>query len=84
MCGFAGVIKRNVVEDKDVKDVMRMNEMIRYRGPDSEGYYNSDWFTCANSRLAIIDLNERANLPMFDDEKRYILFLTERYTTLKI
>ncbi|MFA4991095.1 MAG: asparagine synthase (glutamine-hydrolyzing) [Candidatus Omnitrophota bacterium] len=74
MCGFACVVKKGRVNDKDIKDIELMNRAIRHRGPDSEGYYHSDFFAGASSRLAIIDLDERANQPMLDEEKRRVLF----------
>lgn len=74
MCGFVGVITKGIISNSDLESIRLMNNSIRHRGPDSEGYYNSDFFAGAHSRLAIIDLRERANQPMLDENKRYVLF----------
>lgn len=72
MCGITGVYNFG---DESIKndDVVRMNEQIIHRGPDSgkvELYGN-----CAlgHRRLSIIDLSESANQPMTSSNDRYVM-----------
>ncbi len=55
MCGICGLAHgdRRPAE-RDV--LVRMNEAIRHRGPDSDGFYSDDGIGLAVRRLAIIDL----------------------------
>jgi asparagine synthase (glutamine-hydrolysing) len=59
MCGIAGILGPR----PDDGIVPRMIDVIRHRGPDSQGYYNSGEVQIGYCRLAINDLSERANQP---------------------
>src|SRR5688572_29978510 len=88
MCGFAGVI---AWEDKyrTSREVLaRMSAAVAHRGPDGEGsWFNHEGEVTAERpqaalafrRLAIIDLDPRANQPMTDGEGRWIVFNGEIY-----
>ena len=55
MCGICGIAlpdRRPVARES----LLRMNEAIRHRGPDSDGYYSSDGVGLGVRRLAIIDV----------------------------
>ena len=57
-----------------------MTAHMRVRGPDSEGIWASAGVTFGHRRLAILDLNERANQPMVSADGRYtIVFNGEIY-----
>ncbi len=55
MCGICGVAQA-AREGGDRALLGRMNDAIRHRGPDSDGYYCADGIGLAVRRLAIIDL----------------------------
>jgi asparagine synthase (glutamine-hydrolysing) len=55
MCGIAGIV-RNDGAPVDRQLVTRMNEAIRHRGPDDDGFYFHDGVGLAMRRLSIIDL----------------------------
>jgi asparagine synthase (glutamine-hydrolysing) len=59
MCGIAGILGPR----PDDGIVPRMIDVIRHRGPDSQGYYHSSGVQIGYCRLAINDLSERANQP---------------------
>ena len=54
MCGIAGIVKKHsLVQDKELR---KMSENIRHRGPDNTGYYLHEKVGLAHTRLSIIDL----------------------------
>jgi asparagine synthetase B (glutamine-hydrolysing) len=57
MCGICGVVsfEPNVPLDRSL--LQRMNNSIRHRGPDDEGYYQDEQASLAMRRLSIIDLH---------------------------
>jgi asparagine synthase (glutamine-hydrolysing) len=55
VCGIAGIVRSDGAPvDREL--VARMNEAIRHRGPDEDGFYFSGGVGLAMRRLAIIDL----------------------------
>src|SRR5438093_1571689 len=55
MCGIAGIVNKDGAPvDREL--LARMNEAIRHRGPDDDGFYFGDGVGLAMRRLAIIDL----------------------------
>ena len=54
MCGIAGIVKRNVIRDKNI--INSMVESIKHRGPDGKGVYFFDNCVLGHTRLTIIDL----------------------------
>ncbi len=53
MCGFVGFVDKNKDKDKNIK---RMADIIKHRGPDSDGYFTDDNIALGFRRLSIIDL----------------------------
>jgi asparagine synthase (glutamine-hydrolysing) len=88
MCGFAGIVtwdNRHRVH-RDVLE--RMSARIAHRGPDDQGLWiNHEEEATAERpqvglafrRLAIIDLDERANQPFTDGQGRWLVFNGEIY-----
>jgi len=67
MCGICGELRF----DKQVAQldiIHRMMDKLAARGPDNAGDYQDGVLALGHRRLAIIDLSERANQPMFDSE----------------
>jgi asparagine synthase (glutamine-hydrolysing) len=56
MCGICGAVsfEPDVLLDRSI--LRRMNDSIRHRGPDDEGYYQDAQASLAMRRLSIIDL----------------------------
>ncbi|MCW8944106.1 MAG: N-acetylglutaminylglutamine amidotransferase, partial [Sedimenticola sp.] len=52
----------------DLEAIARMTRRLAPRGPDHEGSYSDGPLGFGHRRLAIIDLSERANQPMVDQE----------------
>lgn len=60
--------------------VQRMTERMHSRGPDAKGVWQSEGVVLGHRRLAIIDLDNRANQPMVSGDRRHaIVFNGEIY-----
>jgi len=68
MCGIFGIVSNSIVRDLD-----NSLELLKRRGPDFVGKINAEFsngsvsrhFALGQTRLSIIDLNDRANQPFF-------------------
>lgn len=58
MCGINGY------SFPDNELIVRMNHVLRHRGPDGEGIFVDEKVTLGHRRLAIIDLTEKGKQPM--------------------
>ena len=78
MCGIAGIVRRDGAQiDREL--LARMNDAIRHRGPDDDGFYFSDGVGLAMRRLAIIDLKS-GHQPIHNaDSTAWIVFNGEIY-----
>lgn len=69
MCGLAGIISLgSPLGEDDVRTGRRMVGLLHHRGPDSAGELLDDRCYLGNTRLSIIDLTDRASLPMSNDD----------------
>jgi asparagine synthase (glutamine-hydrolysing) len=57
MCGICGVVSFHPDIPVEPSILKRMNDSIRHRGPDDEGYYQDARASLAMRRLSIIDLH---------------------------
>ncbi len=92
MCGFSFGISK----DKNlINEIKLMNKKIVHRGPDKEKFVNSDIFerrkekrlinfSAGFRRLKIIDLSNKANQPMFYDNRYLIVFNGEIYNYIEL
>ena len=60
MCGICGVVGRQV----DEKEIRRMLDAIKHRGPDDEGVFQTDNVFLGHRRLAILDVSSAGHQPM--------------------
>lgn len=75
MCGICGAVSSNFITESHLKN---MTDTIKYRGPDSEGYYidisKSGIQTClGHRRLSIFDLSALGNQPMESKDGKVIV-----------
>ncbi len=78
MCGIAGIVRSDGAPvDREL--VARMNQAIRHRGPDDDGFYFSDGVGLAMRRLAIIDLKSGQQPIHNQDRTAWIVFNGEIY-----
>ena len=70
MCGITGFIDKRIKnKDMVIKD---MADLIKHRGPDSDGYYVDDDIAMGFRRLSIIDL-EGGSQPIFNEDKTKVI-----------
>lgn len=76
MCGFAGQFLFRDFESADLnKIVYKMCDYMNSRGPDASGFWKNPESSIGlgHRRLSIIDLESRANQPMYSDDGRYVI-----------
>ena len=71
MCGIVGFVDKSQDKKKIIKD---MADLIRHRGPDSDGYYVDKEVALGFRRLSIIDL-DNGNQPIYNEDKSKLVFL---------
>ena len=84
MCGIAGIInfnQRPVVR----KDLEKMIKLVKYRGPDDEGYFINKNVGLGHCRLSIIDLSKAGHQPMSnEDDTLWLVYNGEIYNYLEL
>jgi len=83
MCGITGLV-RNDDKPIDKELLRRMNDAIRHRGPDEDGYYVNSSVGLAMRRLAIIDLQSGQQPIHNHDRTAWIVFNGEIYNYLEL
>ncbi len=72
MCGISGIFNFDG-SPVDTAKLREMNRIIHHRGPDGNGVFVEGNVGIGSTRLAIIDLREIANMPLYDTENRYVI-----------
>ncbi|HYV13874.1 MAG TPA: asparagine synthase (glutamine-hydrolyzing) [Pyrinomonadaceae bacterium] len=83
MCGIVGIV-RNDGKPIDEELLARMNNAIRHRGPDDDGFYVNGSVGLGMRRLAIIDLKGGAQPIHNHDRSSWIVFNGEIYNYLEL
>ena len=84
MCGISGIFNFNGAP-VDAKQVSEMNRIILHRGPDGNGVFAENNVGIGSTRLAMIDLREIANMPLYDTENRFVIvFNGEIYNYIEV
>src|SRR5262249_39561719 len=66
MCGLAGKLWFDPARPADLAAVRALTDAIAHRGPDGDGFAADGPCALGHRRLAILDLDARANQPMRD------------------
>ena len=84
MCGICGIKFQNSQSNNEIKEkFLKVLNNIHHRGPDSQNYYHDENLYIGTTRLKILDLDKRSDMPMkFDD--LIISFNGEIYNFLDI
>ncbi len=84
MCGFVGFYTRD--NQNDNRAILKqMNDMIKHRGPDSEGYYVDGNLNFGFRRLSIIDITQEGDQPIVSEDENFtIVFNGEVYNYKEI
>ena len=68
MCGINGMLNINFKPINNIKhSVYVMNELLKHRGPDSNGKWTNNYIGIGHTRLSIIDLSSSGRQPMIKD-----------------
>src|SRR5947209_2405562 len=73
MCGIAGVFQADPQARVAERELARMRDALRHRGPDDQGIVVDGPCGLVHNRLAIIDLSPRGHQPMPSASGRYWL-----------
>lgn len=85
MCGIAGYVLKDEVNNAEQKKIKEMTDAIRHRGPDAEGQWVKDNIAIGHRRLAIIDLDQSSNQPMVSHDGKFVIsFNGEIYNYLEL
>ncbi|HEY1871676.1 MAG TPA: asparagine synthase (glutamine-hydrolyzing), partial [Chitinophagaceae bacterium] len=84
MCGIAGIIQAEKFYTTD--HLRKMTDAISHRGPDGEGYWQSDPGNAlfGHRRLAIIDLSDAAAQPFHYLDRYVVLHNGEIYNYIEL
>jgi asparagine synthase (glutamine-hydrolysing) len=82
MCGISGIISPNA-EKVSARTLKQMNDALRHRGPDGEGYYEDHsgqhHTGLAHRRLSIIDLTDASAQPLHYLDRYVLVYNGEIY-----
>lgn len=67
MCGIAGIVNLNK-KMINKKELEKMINVVKHRGPDDEGYFTDKNVGLGHCRLSIIDLSEAGHQPMTNED----------------
>lgn len=71
MCGFVGFFgKLNPIKKKQLS---KATKLLEHRGNIKPQFYYDNLFSCGFSRLAMLDLNSRANQPYIKENYNFVL-----------
>lgn len=84
MCGIAGIINFNYSNKVDQDVLELINDAIKHRGPDDEGFYIDRNIGLGHRRLSIIDI-EGGHQPMTNEDGTiWIVYNGEIYNYLEL
>ncbi|MDD5679969.1 MAG: asparagine synthase (glutamine-hydrolyzing) [Candidatus Omnitrophica bacterium] len=73
MCGIAGFFNYRTNRPADEKGLLALLESMRYRGPDHLGTYCDNDIAIGNVRLAIQDISDRGNQPIYNEDRTVVV-----------
>jgi len=79
MCGICGIYNFNKEDYVNRDEIIRMNSVLRHRGPDEDGVYVVKNIALGSSRLKIIDLNTGRQPVRNEDSSIWVVFNGEIY-----
>jgi asparagine synthase (glutamine-hydrolysing) len=71
MCGICGIVSREKDYPISTGALLAMRDSLVHRGPDDAGDYLRPGIALGSRRLSILDLSERAHMPMSTPDGRY-------------
>lgn len=84
MCGIAGVLNLREPRPIDETLLMRMNGILKHRGPDESGIYVDRWVGLAHARLSVVGLESGTQPISNEDETLWIVFNGEIFNHVEL
>ena len=72
MCGIAGLFSRNPIDEPQRSTVRSLVQKLVHRGPDSDGFFDTDHVSMGMRRLSIIDL-AGGRQPLFNEDGSIVI-----------
>jgi asparagine synthase (glutamine-hydrolysing) len=79
MCGIAGIVAVDGLEQDAASRALRMRDIITYRGPDEAGLHCDSHAALAHRRLSIVDLSTGQQPLANEDGSVWVIFNGEIY-----
>jgi asparagine synthase (glutamine-hydrolysing) len=79
MCGIAGIVSTEALDDNAPARVVRMRETLQHRGPDESGLHVGSFVALAHRRLSIVDLSTGQQPLSNEDGSVWVVFNGEIY-----
>ncbi len=79
MCGIAGIVAVDALDQDAAARAVRMRDIITHRGPDAAGLHVDAWTVLAHRRLSIVDLSTGQQPLSNEDGSVWIVFNGEIY-----
>jgi asparagine synthase (glutamine-hydrolysing) len=73
MCGIGGILHADVAHEIAEGDLGAMRDALRHRGPDGDGLFRDRACGLVHTRLAVLDVSDRARQPMLSSSGRFVL-----------
>jgi len=84
MCGIAGFVSVDGLDDSATSRALRMRDVITHRGPDEAGLHVDGFAALAHRRLSIVDLSTGQQPTCNEDGSVWIVFNGEIYNHAEI
>ena len=72
MCSISGIFSFTG-NSPNIKSLMKMNNSLTHRGPDTRGIWFKDRIALAHNRLSILDLSKNGEQPMTCQSKNKVI-----------
>ena len=79
MCGIAGIVSSDRLDQDAPSRAIRMRDVISHRGPDEAGLHCDDQAALAHRRLSIVDLRSGQQPLANEDGSVWVIFNGEIY-----
>src|SRR5882672_2264224 len=79
MCGIAGIVAVDALDQDAPARALRMRDIITYRGPDEAGLHCDNHAVLAHRRLSIVDLASGQQPLANEDGSVWVVFNGEIY-----
>lgn len=83
MCGINAILNAKQISSLE-SDILKMNELIKHRGPDDQGAYVKGKHALGHTRLSILDLSKNGHQPMSKDDGITMVFNGEIFNYIEL